>query len=297
MDKQLFDDAIGEVPPSTVDVDAAIARGRRADRLRRLASPTVATVAAVAVLLGGVAVVMLSDDEAGGYAPAAPPSTTKASPTSSAPVSESPCTGVAPTAPPQPEKPAVAEDRLTGVLTQVVSHELGRGATLEKNPISKDQDGKPLGPLEAAHWYSVAKEIPNGCSGGEDYYMAEASVKSASGTGSVMVLVARAGGMGGGEDVIQCDDADVVVSDRTSCDTETTPNGDLVLLTGMGATQGSVANRVDVLRADQTFVVVESSNMATSGKYPGPPNASKIPLTHEQLKAIALDPDVTLYPH
>jgi hypothetical protein len=31
MDKQLFDDAIGEVPPSTVDVDAAIARGRRAE--------------------------------------------------------------------------------------------------------------------------------------------------------------------------------------------------------------------------------------------------------------------------
>jgi hypothetical protein len=278
-----------------VDVDGAIARGRRAERMRRIASPTLATVAAVAVLLGGVAVVVLSDEDAGGYAPAVPPSTTKTTPAPTAPASDSPCAEMAPTAPPQPEEPDVAEDRLTGVLTQVVSDELGRGATLARNPIAKDQADKPLGPLEAYHWYTEIQEVPNGCQG-EDYYIAQASVKSPNGTGSVMVLVARAGGMSGGEELIRCD-PEVISPDQTSCHTETTPNGDRVLRTGLKARQGSVTNRLDVLRTDQTFVVIESSNMATSGKYPGPPNASTIPLSFEQLKQIALDPGVTLYPH
>jgi len=296
MTKNLFDDVIGEVPPSTVDVDAAIARGRRADRMRRIASPTLATVAAVAVLLGGVAVVVLSDDDAGGYAPAVPPGTSKAVPSSStAPASDSPCAGMAPTAPAQPEEPAVAEDRLSDVLPRVVSGELGPGATLQKNPISMDQDGKPLGPLEAAHWFSEVKEVPDGCQG-EDYYLAAASVKSANGTGSVDFVIARAGGSGGGEEIIVCD-PEVIAPERTSCRTETTPNGDKVLLTRLQASDGSVTNRVDVLRADQTFVVAESSNMATSGKYPGPPDATKVPLTQAQLKRIAVDPSVTLYPH
>lgn len=295
--KQLFDDVIGDVPPSTVDVDAAIASGRRVDRIRRVANPTLATVAAVAVLLGGVAVVLLSGDDRG-LGSAGPASTTKAAPTSPAPAaSESPCAGMAPTAPAQPETSAVAQNRLTSVLTDVVSAKLAPGATLEKNPISKTREGKQLGPLEAYHWYSKATPVPDGCNGGEDYYLAEATVRSPAGRGSVSVLVARAGGMGGGEEIIRCD-PNVVSPDETSCATETTPNGDLVLKTGLGAaaSKGSKTNRVDVLRADDTFVVVESANMATSGKYPGPPTASAIPLTHEQLKQIALDPRVTLYP-
>lgn len=295
MSKQLFDAAIGEVPPSTVDVEAVIARGRRADRMRRVASPVLATVAAVAVLLGGVAVVNLSDDDEGSFVPAGPPSTTKAAPSSTAPKTDSPCAEMLPTAPPQPEEPDVTEDRLSGVLDQVVSDKLGKGATLQSNPIAKDQNLKHLGPLEAYHWYSEPIEIEDGCQGGEDYYIAYASVKSAKGTASVMVIVARAGGSAGGEDVIRCD-PNVVAPGRTSCHTETTPNGDKVLLTGLSADKGSATNRVDVLRTDQTFVVIEASNMATSGKYAGPPDASKIPLTKEQLKQIALDPDVTLYP-
>ncbi|MGH3759898.1 hypothetical protein [Actinophytocola sp.] len=298
MSKNLFDDAIGEVPPSTVDVDAVIARGRRADRMRRVVSPTLATVVAVATLLGGVAVVVLSDDDAGGSAPASPPSTTTAPP-SSDPVSESPCAGMTPTAPPQPEEPAVTEDRLTSVLNDVVSDQLGPGATLEENPDAKNRAGKRLGALEAYHWYSKLKETKNGCRGGEDYYLARASVRSADGTGSVLVLVARAGGMGSSPDIFECDAPNVEKPDETSCETETTPNGDLVMRTGLGAggeAKGSRTLRVDVLRADQTFVLVESANMATSGKYPGPATASKIPLSHEQLKQIALDPRVTMYP-
>lgn len=296
MNKQLFDDAIGEVPPSTVDVEAVIARGRRADWVRRAANPVLATVGAVAVLLGGVAVVLLPDGDADGFAPAAPPTTS----TTPLPTSESPCAGMTPTAPPQPERPAVTEDRLTDVLTDAVSSRLPEGATLVKNPIAKDQAGRQLGPLEASHWYSEPKPHGSGCRGGEDYYLADASVTSPDGTGSVSVLVARAGGMGGTADIIACDDPEVAVdADATSCRTEATPNGDLVKVTGLGkggGMQGSRTYRVDVLRADQTFVVVTSANMATSGKYPGHPTASKIPLSHEQLKAIALDPRLTMYP-
>jgi hypothetical protein len=178
----------------------------------------------------------------------------------------------------------------------VVSGLLPPGATLERNPISKTREGKHLGPLQAYHWYSKATEVPNGCNGGEDYYLAEATVRSSAGRGSVSILIARSGGMGGGPEVIRCD-PDAVAVDQTSCKTETSPNGDRVLKTKLGAaSKGSQTNRVDVLRADDTFVVIESANMATSGKYPGPPTAKAIPLTQEQLKQIALDPRVTLYP-
>lgn len=66
MDKKLFDDAIGEVPPSTVDVDAAIARGRRAAWTRRVANPVVAVAAGVVLVAGGAVALTLpgsnSDD-------------------------------------------------------------------------------------------------------------------------------------------------------------------------------------------------------------------------------------------
>lgn len=298
MSKKLFDDAIGEVPPSTVDVDAVIARGRRAARVRRAASPVLATVAAVAVLLGGVAVVVLqSDGGASGVAPTKPPSTTRTPPTS-----ESQCAGVTPTAPPQPEESAVTEARLTAVLTDAVSSRLPGGATLTQNPLGKGPAGRQLGPLEFKHWYSEPKEwndaTGSGCHGGEDEYSAYASVQSPDGTGSVMVMVARAGGWAGGAEDLKCDSPEVSV-DETSCHVSTTPNGDQVKTTGLGrgaAMKGSKSNQVFVLKPDQTVVFIESANMATSGKYPGPPDASKIPLGYEQLKQIALDPRVTMYP-
>ncbi len=78
MDKQLFDDAIGEVPPSTVDVDAAIARGRRAAWTRRVLSPVTAVAAGVVLVAGGA--VALTLPSSGDSVPAAqvqPTSTTQ----------------------------------------------------------------------------------------------------------------------------------------------------------------------------------------------------------------------------
>ena len=127
--------------------------------------------------------------------------------------------------------------------------------------------------------------------------MAGASVKSADGTGSVSVLVARSGGWAG-------DASSINATNRASRSTSRLPHGDDRRRrpgdadgAGQGRRgEGTRTLRVDVVRPDQTYVLVEAANMATSGKYPGPPTASKIPLTHEQLKQIALDPRVTMYP-
>ncbi|GAA1842872.1 hypothetical protein [Asanoa iriomotensis] len=57
--KQLFDEAIGEVPPSSVDVDRVVAREGRRARGRRIGA---ATLAAVAVLAAAVGVGTLRSD-------------------------------------------------------------------------------------------------------------------------------------------------------------------------------------------------------------------------------------------
>jgi len=282
MSKQLFDDAIGEVPPSTVDVDAVVARGRRADRMRRVASPVLATVAAVAVVLGGVAVVVLSGDDAG-LGPAGPASTTRPAPTTSAPG----CSG---------ETTETTGARLTGALTGVVSGLLPPGGALTKNPDASDPAGRPVGPLETVYWNDQGADTPTGCPEGSGYYLARASVRTAAGTGSVLVMVDRSADEADSAAIFECDDPDVVTPDRTSCHSKTTPEGDKVVATGLRASAGSRTNRVDVLRTDGTFVVVEASNMATDGKYPGPPDSTAIPFTTEQLEQIARDADVTLFP-
>jgi len=286
MNKQLFDDAIGEAPPSSVDVDAVIARGRRAVRIRQVASPTLAAVAVVGVVLFGVVVVAQSDGDADRFVPAEPSRTTTASPTS-----ESPCAGLTPTAPPQPEKPGVTENRLTAVLTASVSERLPAGATLEANPDAKNRAGSPLGPLETFHWFSKLQESQDACMGGEDEYVSRASVRSPNGVGNVFFLVARAGI----ESDLVCPEP-TESPDQRSCRTETTSNGDVVMMTEMGKGQQSKSFRVDVLRADQTFVLGEASDDALSGKYPGPPDTTRMPLTPQQLKVIALDPALTMYP-
>lgn len=299
MSKTLFDDAIGEVPPSTVDVETAIRRGRRADQMRRIGSPALATVAAAGVLIGGVAVVQRSDDDAGGYTPAHPPatSTTVPAPSSAPSTSADSCEGTMPTAPPQPEQPAVTEARLTAVLTELVSSKLPEGAALEQNPVGKDSAGRPVGPLVFKHWYSEPKQYEDGCQAGEDRYSAFASVTWSGGTGSVTMSIGREGGWNGSaDDVLVCDDPGVAEG-KTSCRTETTPNGDLIKILSFGhATKESKTNQLVVVRPDQTSIRIEASDMATSGKYPGPPDAARIPFTHEQLKEIVLDPRVTLYP-
>jgi hypothetical protein len=275
MSKKLFDDAIGEVPASTVDVEAAITRGRRADRLRRVGSPVLATVVAVGVLLGGMTVMLRPDDDADNYVQAQP--TTATSPTPSV----DGCEGTTPTAPPQPEKPAATEARLTTALTDLVSSTLPEGATLEQSPV--DKDGRPDGPLVFEHRYSEPKQYENGCQVGEDAYHASASVRWSGGTAGITMSIGRAGGWNVSADSVQlCRDPGT--ESKPACHTETTPNGDLIKIVSLA----DATNQLVVVRPDQTAIVIEV--------YPESPDASRLPLTHEQLKEIALDPRVTMYP-
>jgi hypothetical protein len=185
--------------------------------------------------------------------------------------------------------------RLTGALKDAVSGLLPRGASLTGNADAADPAGRPVGPLEAVYWNDQAADPPTGCPVGNGYYLARASVPMANGTGSVKIVVARAAGEADSAAIFECD-PNVVAPDRTSCHSKTTPDGDKVVATGLRASAGSKTNRVDVLRTDGTFVVVEASNMATDGKYPGPPDSTSIPLTTGQLEQIALAADVTLSP-
>lgn len=159
MDEQLFDDAIGEVPPSTIDVDAIIVRGRRAVRLRRVANPAVAAGVAVVVLTGAVAYTLTSGD-GGGTPVGGPPGTTSAvSPSST--TQEQPAGSEVSTPsvitvddevpPPQCEgglEPAAeAAARLTLATTDAVKAQRP-DLELSANPAGDYPAGTPHGPLD-----------------------------------------------------------------------------------------------------------------------------------------------------
>src|SRR5688572_21911149 len=116
MDRQDLDRAIGEVPPSTVDVDAIIARNRRAGFVGRVTSPWVATSLAVIAVTFGTAALLLPQDAGGGGTPAAPPTSGTSSTSSPPPRARSTCEASTPTAPAMPEQPKVVAQRLSGAL-------------------------------------------------------------------------------------------------------------------------------------------------------------------------------------
>ncbi|GAB3469367.1 hypothetical protein [Actinophytocola sediminis] len=84
MDKRLFQEVIGEVPPSTVSVETVITRGRRAERFRRATSPVVAAGVTVVLLSGAIAYTLTDGDGDGtppGGQPTSPTETTTEIPT------------------------------------------------------------------------------------------------------------------------------------------------------------------------------------------------------------------------
>ena len=146
MDKQLFDDAIGEVPPSTVDVDAAIVRGRRAVRFHRVANPAVAAGVAVVLLTGAVAYTMTRDDDGIlGVGTGPPPTTSVGTETPSSSMTLPP-DKEAPPLPPQCEKknletPEVAAGRLQQVVTDAV---LAQRPDLQLTPHNRYPERMPF---------------------------------------------------------------------------------------------------------------------------------------------------------
>ena len=306
MDKRDFDDAIGEVPPSTVDVDAAIVRGRRAARIRRVANPAVAAGVAVVLLTGAVAYTMSDGDGGGTTVGTAPPATTSQAASSSAPpTSTAPPGGpdgqpVPPTMidagddavpPPQCEEDDLesatdAAARLRQVATDAV---LGQRPDLQLMPNVEYPQGTPRGPLEFYQIVEPGQELsicdPRG------RFESTATTKAPDGYGNLLVLVSP--------DLFPDQQMSCELNGLpgvTFCAAETGPHGQEIVKQTVGFEGGTVMHRVEVVREDGTSLLVQAENVATSSKYGGAATATAPPLTLDQLVTIAIDPDLSIFP-
>jgi hypothetical protein len=289
MHKQLFDDAIGEVPPSTVDVDAVITRGRRAARVRRVANPAVAAGVAVVLLTGAIAYTMTRGDGAGLGTP--PPMTT---------TPPNRTTSVTPPRPPLDPTPpenckihdletALALNvRLTSVVGQAF-HQQRPDVQLSPNRGAMFPDGAQYGPFE---FYQVNEKPGTNrpvCDV-DSYSMARATTQAVEGGGNVLVVVAPSFHP---QTSLECTGAEPV---ETFCDVVTGTFGDRVMLTSRRGEGGMLQNRVDIIRADGTSVIVQAENINTTGKSGDAPTATAPPLTLDQLQVIGTAPGMTLFP-
>ena len=292
MDKQLFDQAIGEVPPSRGDVTAVITRQRRAVLVRRVANPYLATAAGVVAVAVGAALAVLAGTTTSSFGAAGPRpgQTTTARPTTQ--VAPSPCDGGTPTGPPAPESPEVAAARLTQRLTEAVQGQLAPGTQLQPNPAAKYPPGVQHGPLEVFHISSVGHVSHGGCQGGEDYFMARANLVRAGKKGNIMVVISRPGGNASPQ--TSCSYG--VSQEQTSCDVRSGPNGEVIVVSVLRLAGGPTVNRVEITRADGTGLIMHAENVPDDAKMGAPPQTPVPPLTHDQLVAIALSPGITLYP-
>ena len=301
MDKQLFDDAIGEVPPSTVDVDAVIVRGRRAARIRRVANPAVAAGVAVVLLTGAVAYTMTRGDDGGPVVGTAPPSTTSSSPPSTSSSEVPPSTTMPPgstfyeipiTPPPRCEEGDLetakeAAARLRQVVTDAV---LAQRPDLQLSPNHEYPKGVQREPLEFYQTITTEKaEVPLCDREGE--FESTATTTAPDGDGNLLVLV---GPDFHPDERISCERNGL--PGVTFCEAPTGPDGEEIVKQTVGFEGGTVMHRVEVVREDGTAILVQAENVATSSKYGGPATATAPPLSLDQLVAVATDPDLTLFP-
>jgi hypothetical protein len=267
MRKELFDDVIGEVPPSTVDVDAAISRGRRAARLSRLGSPVVVAGVAVALVTGGVALAMqpgqgIRAGDGGNR---------------TGPCGEELPTGPAPVGP-----PAEIAKRLSTVLDAAVRSRLAAGSTLVK------QEGADDGPLAFVHVKTRGGPTDHGsCVIAEDEFVTGANVVQGNTTGTVAVAVLRTVGK-----PPTCDNGAV---EQIDCEKTTGPRGEEGVASTLALEGGVFMYRVDLDRADGTTIAAWVTDAPNDNKG-SEPGGGRMPLSRDQLVAIALDPGLTLYP-
>lgn len=290
MDKQLFDDAIGEVPPSTVDVDAAITRGRRAARLRHVANPVVAAGVAVVLLTGLVAYTMTREDGAGGPVGSQP---------TSPPVSMSE-TEVPPSAretklPPRLPEACKRTDlesahALNARLTQVATtafRALRADATLTVN--SNNVPGH--GPLEFFQVTGSKADTNSPICGPDTYSLARATTKGPEGDGNITIAVQPSYHNG---DTPRCEGT--ATTEETFCKVDTTEAGDVIRKSAESYEGGTSGTRVDIVRADGTSVTITAENIDTTIKSGDGPTAFAPPLTVDQLAAMGIAAGMTLFP-
>jgi hypothetical protein len=288
MSKELFDEAIGAVPPSTVDVDAVLDRERRRARVRRVANPWTAAGAGVAAVAVGAALVFVPGGS-GGTAVVPGASGTPSAP----PAPESCEMDPRPTGPPLSRNPAVVAGRLTPVLKAAVQQRVAAGTRLTAHADGEYPKGTQHGPLTFYHVFSTPVLEDGGvCSGGEDYFMAAATTADGPRRGNVWAMVTRLGGLYGPP--TECSNPP---NDMTgSCSKTTGPHGEIVVESTMTSPGGPTVDRSTVTKPDGTGVIVEAQNVAGSAKQHGEPEMPAPPLSLAQLTEVALDPGLTLYP-
>ncbi|MEV7038663.1 hypothetical protein [Amycolatopsis sp. NPDC051061] len=285
MSREQFDVAIGSVPASTVDFDAVLDRERRRARVRRVAPWTAAGAGVAAVAVVAATVFAPGDPGAAAVMPGSSPS---ASPDPCAHDPFPPQTGA-----PIPETADVAAKRLSGVLTSAVRPRVAAGTQLQPHAQGEYPKGKQHGPLTFYHVFSARVAHEGACSGGEDYFMAAATTAGSAGTGNVWAIVTRLGG--NATPATEC--APPPGGSEGGCDRTSGPNGETIVALTFTYPEDSTVNRVNVTKPDGTGVIIEAENVADSAKQKhddspdGPP-----PLSLAQLKAVALDPGLTLYP-
>lgn len=272
MDKKRFDDAIGEAPPSTVNVDAAIARGRRAARIRPLANPVTAVAVVVLVLLGGTAVALLPGD---------PDRTeTAVAPTISTPTStwDTPCR----VAMGEPADTPIA-DQLTTVLTERVTDQLPEGAGLVGT-----HEPPSLRPLQLF----TAAPGDEACESRADALFAEAGITLA-GNSTTRILVEIDPVEASGSLASWCYGGPHPY-DGTHCGMRTIESNEVVQVEGYTKPEARhgrrlAASGVEVTKAEGTVITILVKDGVTAEGKPYPP-----PLSAEQLTDIALDPRLVL---
>lgn len=264
MDKNTFDDAIGEPPPSTVRVDEAIARGRREARVRQVATPAAGAVAVVALTVGAMS--FLAPDPS-----RTPPATPSSSPTV-----------IIPTGCPQTltETDREATGRLSALARELVGDRLPDGARL----VDGEGDGshEPLEFVKTQNriieWVECAArpDEPDG------RYTTGAGIAVAGGEAAIEFTVYPYQGVGRADPCGPWAGTDPA----PECASIAGPDGEAVH-TRVDETANASATLVSVIKPDGTYLEVS---------YHSPERSIPSPLSLDEVVEIALDPGMTLYP-
>lgn len=287
MRRELFDDAIGEVPPSTVDVDAVIARGRRAARLRRVANPVVAAGVAVVLLTGAVAYTMTRDDGVPVGGPPVSPTQAPTVPTTTETKGALPPDATPPAACSRPdlESGAQVAARVSPVTKAAVQAQRPDLQLLD-NPVATYPEDVPHAAFE---FYHVTRETPVDlpiCDK-ESAVQGWATTRGPEGDGNVFIFMTPAYFPTPGS----CADYN-----PDQCVETKGPHGEPVVETWETDENGVTNNQMSVVRLDGTLVRVAVENIGTSIKTGGQPTATSLPLTFEQMIAIGTAQGITLFP-
>lgn len=268
-----FDDAIGVVPPSLIDVDRLIVRGRRRQLVRRigLAGAGAASVVAVAVTMslgtGGGGSPGVQFAAPGPSESTAPSPSNSGSPRAGALLaSPLPVPSNEPATPPAEARST--EKRLSQAIKDAV-HDHAPGYTL-----SADTGG--TSPFKMKYLYISA--APNRI--GSNAYDGSANLRGPGGRGNVSVTIGRIGSIW--HPRTTCDGF------QPDCEVATGPHGEMVVRKVEYGEDSRKFHYVLITRPDGTGVLIVAANQGGQTDLGKPFQAEPV-LTFDQLVAIGAD--------